>query len=73
MLLTPILYSVEKWEKVGNWTRAEKRGRVSGVLSASLPLLAQEDPVTAKSRTAACGAHAVRMGLPKGCSKPPRP
>eukprot|EP00976_Prorocentrum_cordatum_P065891 1178091-Prorocentrum_minimum.AAC.5 len=34
----------EKWEKVGNWTQGEKRGRVSGVLSASLPLLAQEDP-----------------------------
>eukprot|EP00976_Prorocentrum_cordatum_P053761 1084446-Prorocentrum_minimum.AAC.1 len=30
----------EKWEKVGNWTRVEKRGRVLGVLSASLPLLA---------------------------------
>eukprot|EP00976_Prorocentrum_cordatum_P082238 1184733-Prorocentrum_minimum.AAC.1 len=34
----------EKWEKVGNWTQGEKRGRVSGVLSAPLPLLAQEDP-----------------------------
>eukprot|EP00976_Prorocentrum_cordatum_P114884 1195914-Prorocentrum_minimum.AAC.5 len=34
----------EKWEKVGNWTQGEKKGRVSGVLSASLPLLAQEDP-----------------------------
>eukprot|EP00976_Prorocentrum_cordatum_P072745 1180829-Prorocentrum_minimum.AAC.1 len=34
----------EKWEKVGNWTQGEKRGRASGVLSASLPLLAQEDP-----------------------------
>eukprot|EP00976_Prorocentrum_cordatum_P071529 1180358-Prorocentrum_minimum.AAC.4 len=34
----------EKWEKVGNWTQGEKRGRVSGVLNASLPLSAQEDP-----------------------------
>eukprot|EP00959_Pyramimonas_sp_CCMP1952_P181336 3791602-Pyramimonas_sp.AAC.2 len=31
------------WEKVGNWTQGEKRGRCSGA-SASLPLLAQEDP-----------------------------
>eukprot|EP00959_Pyramimonas_sp_CCMP1952_P156353 3269887-Pyramimonas_sp.AAC.1 len=36
-------YGGEKWEKVGNWTQGEKRGRVSGVLCASLPLLAQED------------------------------
>eukprot|EP00959_Pyramimonas_sp_CCMP1952_P286900 5999669-Pyramimonas_sp.AAC.1 len=34
----------EKWEKVGNWTQGEKKGRVSGMLSASLPLLEQEDP-----------------------------
>eukprot|EP00959_Pyramimonas_sp_CCMP1952_P248804 5201039-Pyramimonas_sp.AAC.1 len=34
----------EQWEKVGYWTRGEKRGRVSGVLSTPLPLLAQEDP-----------------------------
>eukprot|EP00959_Pyramimonas_sp_CCMP1952_P454856 9470607-Pyramimonas_sp.AAC.1 len=34
----------EQWEKVRNWTRGEKRGRVSGVLSAPLLLLAQEDP-----------------------------
>eukprot|EP00976_Prorocentrum_cordatum_P062459 1176727-Prorocentrum_minimum.AAC.1 len=34
----------EKWEKVGNWTRVEKRGRIPGVLRASLSLLAQEDP-----------------------------
>eukprot|EP00959_Pyramimonas_sp_CCMP1952_P226685 4739804-Pyramimonas_sp.AAC.1 len=34
----------EKWEKVGNWTQDKKRGRVSGVLSASLPLLTQERP-----------------------------
>eukprot|EP00959_Pyramimonas_sp_CCMP1952_P293734 6143387-Pyramimonas_sp.AAC.1 len=34
----------EKWEKVGSWTQREKRGRVSRVLSASLPILAQEDP-----------------------------
>eukprot|EP00976_Prorocentrum_cordatum_P073217 1180994-Prorocentrum_minimum.AAC.5 len=34
----------EKWEKVGNWTQGEKRGRVSGVLSASLPLMAPLDP-----------------------------
>eukprot|EP00959_Pyramimonas_sp_CCMP1952_P150483 3149368-Pyramimonas_sp.AAC.1 len=34
----------EQWEKVGNWTQGEKRGRVFGVLSAPLPLLAQEDP-----------------------------
>eukprot|EP00976_Prorocentrum_cordatum_P078227 1183016-Prorocentrum_minimum.AAC.5 len=34
----------ERWEKVGNWTQGEKRGRVSGLLSAALPLLAQEDP-----------------------------
>eukprot|EP00976_Prorocentrum_cordatum_P112907 1195611-Prorocentrum_minimum.AAC.1 len=34
----------EQWETVGNWTQGEKRGRVSGVLSAPLPLLAQEDP-----------------------------
>eukprot|EP00959_Pyramimonas_sp_CCMP1952_P454858 9470614-Pyramimonas_sp.AAC.1 len=33
------------WETVGNWTQGEKRGRVSGVSSASLPLLAHEDPV----------------------------
>eukprot|EP00976_Prorocentrum_cordatum_P059547 1175545-Prorocentrum_minimum.AAC.3 len=30
--------------KVGNWTQGEKRGRVSGLLSAPLPLSAQEDP-----------------------------
>eukprot|EP00959_Pyramimonas_sp_CCMP1952_P446089 9339756-Pyramimonas_sp.AAC.2 len=37
--------SRRKWEKVGNnWTQGEERGRVSGVLCASLPLLAQEDP-----------------------------
>eukprot|EP00976_Prorocentrum_cordatum_P055268 1115123-Prorocentrum_minimum.AAC.4 len=37
--------SGEQWEKVGNGTQGEKRGRVSGgVLSAPLPLLlAQED------------------------------
>eukprot|EP00976_Prorocentrum_cordatum_P077429 1182687-Prorocentrum_minimum.AAC.4 len=29
----------EQWEKVGNWTQGEKGGRVSGVLSAPLPLL----------------------------------
>eukprot|EP00976_Prorocentrum_cordatum_P116725 1196202-Prorocentrum_minimum.AAC.3 len=34
----------EQWEKVGNWSQGEKRGRVSGVLSAPLSLLAQEDP-----------------------------
>eukprot|EP00959_Pyramimonas_sp_CCMP1952_P392643 8227238-Pyramimonas_sp.AAC.2 len=34
----------EQWERVGNWTQGEKRGRVSGVLRAPLPLLAQEDP-----------------------------
>eukprot|EP00976_Prorocentrum_cordatum_P097352 1190952-Prorocentrum_minimum.AAC.2 len=34
----------EQWEKVGNWTQGEKRGRVSGVLRAPLPLLAEEDP-----------------------------
>eukprot|EP00976_Prorocentrum_cordatum_P077336 1182646-Prorocentrum_minimum.AAC.2 len=34
----------EQWEKVGNWTQGEKRGRVSGVSSAPLPLSAQEDP-----------------------------
>eukprot|EP00976_Prorocentrum_cordatum_P092247 1188848-Prorocentrum_minimum.AAC.2 len=34
----------EHWEKVGNWTQGKKRGRVSGVLSVPLPLLAQEDP-----------------------------
>eukprot|EP00976_Prorocentrum_cordatum_P071709 1180431-Prorocentrum_minimum.AAC.1 len=34
----------EQWEKVENWTQGEKRGTVSGVLSAPLPLLAQEDP-----------------------------
>eukprot|EP00959_Pyramimonas_sp_CCMP1952_P191802 4010751-Pyramimonas_sp.AAC.1 len=30
--------AVKEWEKVGNWTRrgGAKRGRVSGVLSASL-------------------------------------
>eukprot|EP00976_Prorocentrum_cordatum_P079753 1183692-Prorocentrum_minimum.AAC.1 len=33
-----------QWKEVGNWTQGEKRGRVSGVLSAPLPLLAQEDP-----------------------------
>eukprot|EP00959_Pyramimonas_sp_CCMP1952_P175906 3675737-Pyramimonas_sp.AAC.1 len=34
-----------RWEKAGNWTQGEKRGRgVSGVLRAPLPLLAQEDP-----------------------------
>eukprot|EP00976_Prorocentrum_cordatum_P007441 148491-Prorocentrum_minimum.AAC.1 len=32
-----------QWEKVGNWTQGEKRGRISRVLSALLPLLAQED------------------------------
>eukprot|EP00959_Pyramimonas_sp_CCMP1952_P150691 3153647-Pyramimonas_sp.AAC.2 len=32
----------EQCEKVGNWTQGEKR--VSGVLSAPLPLLAQEEP-----------------------------
>eukprot|EP00976_Prorocentrum_cordatum_P064087 1177346-Prorocentrum_minimum.AAC.7 len=36
-------YIREKRDKVGNSTRVKKRGRVSGVLSASLPLLAQED------------------------------
>eukprot|EP00959_Pyramimonas_sp_CCMP1952_P094185 1970357-Pyramimonas_sp.AAC.1 len=34
----------EPWEKVRNWTQGEQRGRVSGVWSAPLPLLAQEDP-----------------------------
>eukprot|EP00976_Prorocentrum_cordatum_P060226 1175811-Prorocentrum_minimum.AAC.1 len=34
----------EQWEKAGNWTQGDKRGRVAGVLSAPLPLLAQEDP-----------------------------
>eukprot|EP00959_Pyramimonas_sp_CCMP1952_P234766 4905148-Pyramimonas_sp.AAC.3 len=34
----------EQREKVGNWTQGEKRGRVSRVLSAPLPLSAQEDP-----------------------------
>eukprot|EP00976_Prorocentrum_cordatum_P086863 1186672-Prorocentrum_minimum.AAC.2 len=34
----------EQREKVGNWTQGETMGRVSGVLSAPLPLLAQEDP-----------------------------
>eukprot|EP00976_Prorocentrum_cordatum_P052249 1054446-Prorocentrum_minimum.AAC.2 len=34
----------EQWEKVGNWTQGEKRGRVSGVMRAPLPSLAQEDP-----------------------------
>eukprot|EP00959_Pyramimonas_sp_CCMP1952_P177358 3707424-Pyramimonas_sp.AAC.1 len=35
----------KQWEKVGNWTQGEKRGRVSTVvLSAPLSLLAQEDP-----------------------------
>eukprot|EP00959_Pyramimonas_sp_CCMP1952_P131855 2756681-Pyramimonas_sp.AAC.2 len=29
----------EQWEKVGNWTKGEKRGRAFGVLSAPLPLL----------------------------------
>eukprot|EP00959_Pyramimonas_sp_CCMP1952_P460845 9480551-Pyramimonas_sp.AAC.1 len=29
---------------MGNYTQGEKRGRVLGVLSASLPLSAQEDP-----------------------------
>eukprot|EP00959_Pyramimonas_sp_CCMP1952_P296394 6200526-Pyramimonas_sp.AAC.1 len=33
-----------QWQKVGSWTQGEKRGRVYGVLSASLSLLAQEDP-----------------------------
>eukprot|EP00959_Pyramimonas_sp_CCMP1952_P276124 5771840-Pyramimonas_sp.AAC.1 len=32
-----------QWEKVGSWTQGKKRGRVSGVLRAPLPLLAQED------------------------------
>eukprot|EP00976_Prorocentrum_cordatum_P116449 1196165-Prorocentrum_minimum.AAC.3 len=31
-----------QWEKVGNWTQGKKRGRVSGVLSVPLPLLAQD-------------------------------
>eukprot|EP00976_Prorocentrum_cordatum_P106996 1194566-Prorocentrum_minimum.AAC.3 len=31
-----------KGKEVGSWTQGEKRGRVSGVLSASLPLLAHE-------------------------------
>eukprot|EP00959_Pyramimonas_sp_CCMP1952_P193284 4041706-Pyramimonas_sp.AAC.2 len=39
----------EQWEKVGNWTQCEKRGRVYGVLCASLPLVAQEDPCEAGS------------------------
>eukprot|EP00959_Pyramimonas_sp_CCMP1952_P020055 423464-Pyramimonas_sp.AAC.1 len=34
----------EQWERVGDWTQGEKRGRVSGVLRAPLPVLAQEDP-----------------------------
>eukprot|EP00976_Prorocentrum_cordatum_P070859 1180096-Prorocentrum_minimum.AAC.2 len=34
----------EQWEKVGNWIQGEERGRASGVLSAPLPILAQEDP-----------------------------
>eukprot|EP00976_Prorocentrum_cordatum_P062544 1176759-Prorocentrum_minimum.AAC.1 len=42
----------ERWEKVGSWTQGEKRGRVSGVSRAPLPLLAQEDPVRCvKGRT----------------------
>eukprot|EP00976_Prorocentrum_cordatum_P077032 1182522-Prorocentrum_minimum.AAC.1 len=39
----------EKRAKVGNWTQGEKRGRVSGVLRASLPLLAQEGPVESRA------------------------
>eukprot|EP00959_Pyramimonas_sp_CCMP1952_P213740 4472334-Pyramimonas_sp.AAC.1 len=35
----------EQWEKVGNWTQGARRGRVSGVLSATLPLLAPKDPL----------------------------
>eukprot|EP00976_Prorocentrum_cordatum_P070044 1179784-Prorocentrum_minimum.AAC.4 len=35
----------EQREKVGNRTQGEKRGGVAGVLSALLPLLAQEDPL----------------------------
>eukprot|EP00959_Pyramimonas_sp_CCMP1952_P429304 8991351-Pyramimonas_sp.AAC.1 len=40
----PVHMYHEQWEKVGNWTQGEKRERVSGVLSAPFPLLAQEDP-----------------------------
>eukprot|EP00976_Prorocentrum_cordatum_P059774 1175645-Prorocentrum_minimum.AAC.1 len=55
----------EQWEKVGNWTQGEKRARVSGVSSAPLPLLAQEDPqnevilhhTTEPSSTRQGGAH----------------
>eukprot|EP00959_Pyramimonas_sp_CCMP1952_P475134 9504023-Pyramimonas_sp.AAC.2 len=46
----------EKWEKAGNWTQGEKRGRVSRVLSASLPLLAQEDPSMCDARRVLCAA-----------------
>eukprot|EP00976_Prorocentrum_cordatum_P039929 811101-Prorocentrum_minimum.AAC.1 len=38
-----ILFGAQ-WEKVGNRTQGKKRGRVSGVLKAPLPLLAQEKP-----------------------------
>eukprot|EP00959_Pyramimonas_sp_CCMP1952_P447519 9370553-Pyramimonas_sp.AAC.2 len=34
----------KQWEKVRNWTQGDKRGSVSRVLSAPLPLLAQQDP-----------------------------
>eukprot|EP00976_Prorocentrum_cordatum_P040471 821046-Prorocentrum_minimum.AAC.1 len=29
---------------MGNWTQGEKRGSIFGVVSAPLPLLAQQDP-----------------------------
>eukprot|EP00976_Prorocentrum_cordatum_P068359 1179100-Prorocentrum_minimum.AAC.4 len=49
----------EKWEKVGNWTQDKKRGRVSGVLSASLPLLTQERPYNQVITVARAHHHAV--------------
>eukprot|EP00959_Pyramimonas_sp_CCMP1952_P343733 7200002-Pyramimonas_sp.AAC.1 len=70
----------EQWEKVGNWTQGGKRGRISWVLSAPLPLLTQEDPYNevilvrvrarARVRVSLPGARRVRRAPPLGTPNP---
>eukprot|EP00976_Prorocentrum_cordatum_P110045 1195126-Prorocentrum_minimum.AAC.2 len=54
----------EQCVKWGTGHGGEKRGRVSGVLSAPLPLLPQEDPSTqnTSAKSLAIGVHAQEEG-----------